>query len=241
MWLTNLRDIKFVTSNNHNPLTQLAAIKAYDAAALKGSVKQYPSLELVRLEKLFFKNSKGILLEYGFGGGCNTIHLLKCGYDLYGIDVAPNAVKNTKKRIKENKKLKNPNLLLLEKDARKLPFEDNKFDYIVAMSVLSLLGSEEKVKYLFSEFKRVLKPSGKIIMDINDYESEFSKNNTQVEKNIFSTNKTNDQIRYFCLKTVDDFENLIKPYFNVMDKGFSSHQVFGRKITEFIICATNNK
>ena len=76
---------------------------------------------------------------------------------------------------------------------------------------------------------------------IFDENSKSPGGKSRVEKNIFSTNKTNDQIRYFCLKTVDDFENLIKPYFNVMDKGFSSHQVFGRKITEFIICATNNK
>ncbi len=43
------------------------------------------------------------------------------------------------------------------------------------MSVLSLLGSEKKIKFLLSELKRVLKPRGKIILDINTNKSEFGK------------------------------------------------------------------
>ena len=43
------------------------------------------------------------------------------------------------------------------------------------MSVISLLGNENSVKRLLSEFVRVLKPNGKLIIDINDHESEFSK------------------------------------------------------------------
>ena len=37
------------------------------------------------------------------------------------------------------------------------------------MSVISLLGAEKKIKFLLSEFKRILKPRGKIIIDINDH------------------------------------------------------------------------
>ena len=36
-----------------------------------------------------FLNRSGIkVLEYGFGSGVNTIHLLRCGYHVTGIDVS---------------------------------------------------------------------------------------------------------------------------------------------------------
>ena len=53
------------------------------------------------------------------------------------------------------------------------------------MSVLSLLGSEKKIKNLLNEFKRVLKPNGKLILDINDHKSEFALNKKQIEKMFF--------------------------------------------------------
>ena len=105
------------------------------------------------------------------------------------------------------------------------------------MSVISLLGDENSVKLLLNEFKRVLKPNGKLIIDINDHESEFSKNNYQIKKNIFFTKIINEKIKTFCLKNSKEFKKLISKYFKVIDVGFSSHKLFKKKITEFIICA----
>ena len=75
---------------------------------------------------------------------------------------------------------------MLNKSAKRVPFKSNSFDYVVAMSILSLLGSEKKIQFLLKEFKRILKPNGKIIVDINDQSSEFSKNNFLGKKNIFA-------------------------------------------------------
>ena len=220
---------------------QDAAIEQYEKAA-KGDVKQYPSLELVRLEKIFFQGKKGKLLEYAFGSGCNTIHLLKCGYNVCGIDVSSNWLKRTSKRIKKLDYIKKqPIFSLLNPKKNKLPFKENSFDYIVAMSVLSLLGSEKKIKNLLEEFKRVLKPSGKIIVDINDHQSEFSKNKREIRKNVFLSKPVDKEIACYCLKNENDFKKLVKIFFSIKDVGFSSHKVFGRTITEFIICAQNNK
>ena len=83
-------------SSDNFSLVQPDAISEYNNALL-GETKAYPSLELVRLEKVFLKNKKTRLLEIGYGGGCNTIHLMKCGYSLTGIDVAKNAKKVVKK------------------------------------------------------------------------------------------------------------------------------------------------
>ena len=74
--------------------------------------KNYP-LELVRLEKLFLKSSGKKILEYGFGSGVNTIHLLKCGYLITAIDVVKynkfklmNKLNNSQKKLKRYTKSK---------------------------------------------------------------------------------------------------------------------------------------
>ena len=218
-----------------NPLVQIDAINQYEKSN-RISSKDYPSLELVRLEKLFFEGKKGKILEYAFGSGCNTMFLLKKNYNVHAIDVSKNAYNNLeKKKIKRNLKL-----YLLNKNAKRIPFKSNSFDYVLAMSILSLLGSEKKIRYLLKEFKRVLKPNGKIIVDINDQASEFSKNNLTRKKNIYASKIIDKKIYTYCLKSNSDFERLVKPYFKIIDSGFSAHKVFGRQIKEFIICGEKN-
>jgi ubiquinone/menaquinone biosynthesis C-methylase UbiE len=219
-------------------LVQKKAVEQYEKSA-KGDLKKYPSLELVRLEKLFLRPRKsGKLLEYAIGSGSNTIHLLESGYKVFGLDVAKGALKNVKKRLKNHQNLKkNIKLSLISLDARKIPYKNNFFTHAVAMSVLSLLGNEQRARLLLSELKRVIKPKGKLIVDINDHDSEFSKGNKKVGKNIFLAKPVDNYIQCFCLKNQNDFKKLIRDYFEIIDTGHSSHEVFGRRINEWIICA----
>ncbi len=217
--------------------TQLKAVKQYQKGNPDDN-KEYPSLEIVRLEKIFFKSKPGKILDYAIGGGCNAFHFIKKKYDLVGVDTNPSLEKLLNKVAKE-KKLKMPKFKVLKPSSVKLPFEDNYFDYIYAMSVLSLLGEKIKIMNLLSEFKRILKHKGKIILDINDHNSEFSANKKQIKKNTFISRVNGNDVRTYCCKNINEFENLIKPFFKVKDKGFSSFKVFKRQIKEFIICAEN--
>ena len=56
--------------------------KSYELTYANGYDKSYPSLEVVRLENLFFKNQKGSVLDFGCGPGTNGIHFLKKGYNV---------------------------------------------------------------------------------------------------------------------------------------------------------------
>ncbi len=160
-------------------------------------------------------------MEYGIGDGPNTEHLLKQGYTVHGIDISEGALKSTKKRLQGNIHL-NKNLFLtrLQINAKNLDFEDDTFDYIVALSVLSLLGNLERINMLLSEFKRVTKPGGKLILDINDQNSEFSAGKKEVYKNIFSLESENDNMECYCLKKEGDFKELLESFFIVKDVGF---------------------
>ena len=226
--------------NNQISLVQKQVVSEYSKA---GVIKKYPSLELVRIEKKFFnidaKEPK--LLEYGFGTGCNTECLLDEGYEVYGIDVSPFSLEKTRHRIdaKGHEVSERLHLSLLDENANTIDYEDNYFDYVVAMSVLSLLGSEQRIRLLLKEFKRVLRKGGRIILDINDQESEFSAGKKEIEKNVFIAGPYGDNLACYCLKSEEDFQNLVKDYFIIKDSGYSCHKLFGRRINEWIICGQN--
>ena len=223
-------------------IVQPEVVRKWEKSFSEGSDKKYPSIDLVRLEHWFFKHpGQGMLLEYGFGSGVNTIHLLECGYNVVGIDAARGA-----KKMVETKLLKYPDikgrasLQYIPLDSERLPFGDDTFDYLVCMSVLSLLGSRERVEYLLTEFSRVLKPGAKIILDINDTRSEFSENCEHIGDNVYlfrGASGKDDPIPCFCLPDEASFVQIVEPFFKIIDVGYAGHKYFNRRIREFIICA----
>lgn len=219
-----------------NTLVQAKAVEQYDKSALVSN-KDYPSLELVRLERLFLKNQKGKLLEYGFGSGCNTLHLSKKKYDITALDISKNAIIKFKKKINSKNRIK---LVHLKANSTKLPFKDKTFNFIIAMSVLSLLGSKKKIIKLFKEFDRVLKKNGRLILDINTKKSNVSNKKKEKIKKTF-TYVVDDYIETYCVGSKKQFTQLVKPFFNIIDVGFSKHQLFKKEISEFIICCEKKK
>jgi SAM-dependent methyltransferase len=223
-------------------LVEKAAVNRWDNAYAKGSDKSYPNLDLVRLDAWFFGKKPGHLLEYGFGCGVNLIHLLESGYDIDAVDVSPNA-----KALVESKLAKRAELVggarlqLLEAGQKRLPFADDSFDYIVCVSVLSLLGSKENVSLLLGEFHRVLKPSGKAILDINDSKaSDFARDAEPLGDDVYlyprEPKPGDSQVRALCLPEAESFVSLIKPCFEIDDVGYSAHKLFHSEIHEFIVC-----
>lgn len=219
-----------------SPFVQRKAIEQYNKSILSSN-KDYPSLELVRLEKIFFQKPRGKLLEYGFGSGCNTLHLLKKKYNVVALDVAKNAIIKFKKK---NKKYKKISFVLLDPKLKKLPFKSKTFDFIVAMSVLSLLGTKKRVVSLLKEFDRILKLNGKLILDINANSSNVSSKKIIKKKNSY-TYVVDNYIQTFCINSKFQFEKLVKPFFNIVDTGYSKHKLFNSRISEYIICCEKKK
>ena len=224
-------------------IVQKKVLKNWDKVFKGGSNKMYPSLELVRLESIFFeKKRSGTIIDYACGSGCNTEFLAKYDYNLHIADTSKLALIKTRQRVKKNFPKKKIKSIHIKPQTNRLSIKDNSYDYIVAMSVLSLLGSKKNILKLLNEFKRILKPNGKIIIDINDHNSEFSKGMKMISKNVFEVNQIgNNKFNAYCLKTKKDFEKLICDFFKVIDSGYSCHMIFKRRINEWIICGQNNK
>lgn len=222
-------------------LVEPNTLKKWNTIYAKGTDKRYPSIDLVRLERWFFGHpGSGKLLEYGCGTGVNTIHLLECGYEVHAVDAAKGAIDLVTRKLDSRAELKErARLRHIGEREERLPFSDDSFDFLVCVSVLSLLGSKDRVFHLFGEFRRVLKPGAKLILDINDSNSEFSGKNEYVGDNVYlyrGERGNEDPMRTYCLPDEQSFIEIIEPYFNVDDVGHSGHKYLNRRINEFIVC-----
>ena len=115
-------------------------VKEYDRVYLLGQNHKYPNLNLVRIQKKYLKNNSGKILDFGCGSGENSIFLSSCGYKVVSLDASKQALKIVRRK---NKKIKNKLKIFLFNNLNKLPFKNNFFDYIVCLSMISLLGSKK--------------------------------------------------------------------------------------------------
>ena len=97
------------------------------------------------------KGSK--ILDIGCGNGRN---MKNSNYDFYGIDNCINFV-----NIANEKKL---NVLL--SDMTNIPFVNNYFDSIISISSFHHLSNLNRRLLCLSELKRVLKPSGSLLLSV---------------------------------------------------------------------------
>ena len=97
------------------------------------------------------------ILDVGCGTGMITLPLAELGHNVTGIDLSEGMLKIAKE------KASNFNLAVEFKlgDAENLPFEDELFDVVINRHLLWTLPDPEKA---ISDWKRVLKPEGKLVI-----------------------------------------------------------------------------
>lgn len=104
------------------------------------------------------------VLEIGFGTGFSLSELAesvgKTG-KAYGIDVTPEMVEITRKRLQKDGLMDRAELS--EGDVRSIAFKDNSFDAVYMASTLELFDTLNIPKVL-EEIRRVLKRSGRLVL-----------------------------------------------------------------------------
>ena len=225
-------------------LVQPDVVKRWDEIFAKGVGDKFPNLDLVRLEKWFFEGKPGKILEYGFGAGINLIHMLECGYEVEAVDSSIEAIKALEKKVADRRcALPKLNIQKIDVSTQRLPFADESFDYVLCMSVLSLLGSRERVLSLLKEFARVLKKGGKTILDVNGPQSDFARLGEPMGNGVYifsGFSKKETPFKAYCPETAQDFAALVKEHFSVDDVGFHAHKYLHSEIQEFIVCGHKN-
>ncbi|MDQ7815046.1 MAG: class I SAM-dependent methyltransferase [Patescibacteria group bacterium] len=94
------------------------------------------------------------VLDIACGTGWTTEQFVRAGAEVTAVDLTPNAVELTKKRLQ----LYGLNATVQEADAESLPFPDESFDYVMAWGFLMHTPDTEKA---ISEIRRVMKTGGK--------------------------------------------------------------------------------
>lgn len=214
-------------------------VEKYERVYRGGYNKKYPNLDLVRLDAWYFERKPGRVLDYGCGTGINMIHLLEAGHEVVGVDAASEAVNLVTERLRARPDLAaRGRVMRVNPSDRGLSLESDSFDYVVCMSVLSLLESKDRIARLIAEFRRILVPGGKLIADINGPGSDFADKGRFVTEDTFeyTLHGDNDRvIRCYCPKTADAFATLFAA-FVVDDVGHSSFKYQGQNSYEFIAC-----
>jgi phosphatidylethanolamine/phosphatidyl-N-methylethanolamine N-methyltransferase len=102
-------------------------------------------------------NSLDRVLEIGIGTG-TSYSFYPEETSVVGIDISPDMLKKAENHIKKSK-LKNKRVIMM--NGEDLNFEDNSFDKVVGMYVVSVTQNPD---LLIKEMKRVCKPNGDIYL-----------------------------------------------------------------------------
>lgn len=99
------------------------------------------------------------ILDAGAGGGRNLIYFLRAGFEVFAVDQNPEAVgqiKSIARTLAPDLPAENFQIAPVEK----MPFPDEKFDWVISSAVLHFAENEEHFDKMLREMWRVLKPEG---------------------------------------------------------------------------------
>lgn len=128
----------------------------------KGRVFIKPHDDMTMVINLLKKNSARKVLDLGCGTGRHTILLAKKGFDVYGLDISKEGLRQTAESLRKNElKAK----LRCGSCYKKFPYKDNTFDAIISVQVIHH-NYVKKIRYCISEIERVLKPNGILFVTV---------------------------------------------------------------------------
>lgn len=102
------------------------------------------------------------ILEVGCGVGDFALHLADLHARVTAVDFSPQAIEIAQKKSTAQKK----SVDFQVADAQSLPFEDNSFDLLLSCECLEHVPNPQLA---LNEFKRVLKPQGKLVLTTENY------------------------------------------------------------------------
>jgi SAM-dependent methyltransferase len=106
-------------------------------------------------------NGRGLqVLDAGCGTGYNLHHYRKAGHDVFGFDIAPEAVQGAWKRGFQN---------VCQASVTEIPYRDDAFDALFSFDVLCQIPVEAQASAI-REMTRVLKPGGWLFVRVPAFE-----------------------------------------------------------------------
>ncbi len=105
-------------------------------------------------------------LDVGCAGGRNTEILAGAGCDFYAVDTAHAMVAATRERLRPFMSGEEFARRVSVGNMLRLPFEDARFDLLIAIGVFHQAETDEELRRALQEARRVLRPGGRILSSI---------------------------------------------------------------------------
>lgn len=103
------------------------------------------------------------VLDIGCGRGEITLNCALNGCNVFAIDYSHDALKLTKKTIKNLDKKYRKNIFIIKMDAKQLAFKSNIFDRVLMFDIIEHLHNWEIIEVL-KNIKKILKKNGRFII-----------------------------------------------------------------------------
>jgi len=214
--------------------------KAWEEVFRKRKWGRYPPEELVRfMARRFFSvkdRSKVRVLELGCGGGACTWFMAREGFDVYAVDGAEGAIKQTKAYL-ESEGLE---AKVVRADFLKMPFEAGFFD--AAVDVASIQQTTlDKVKRIGERGRELLKPGGAMFAMMVARGTWGDGTGTEVERNTY---RDIPEGPYHELGTTHFFERkeieeVFRAFSKVeIEKSTRTAEGMTREISHWVVAAT---
>jgi SAM-dependent methyltransferase len=147
----------------------------------------------------FKKHGVKKILELGCGQGRDTIYFASKGIIVVAIDSSQVAIDSLSKITIEKSLPIKPRI---HNPCEGIPFDDSYFDAVYSHMFFNMRFTDDQLKYLFVEVKRVLKSGGLNLFSVRSDNDAMYKKGTEVEKNIYDINGF--QIRFFTKSDIED-------------------------------------
>ena len=172
--------------------------------------KEEPQEEVIPLHDLFQNNNVQKILDLGCGGGRHLSYFAKLGYMVSGIDVAPEAIQLSQKRLaQEGLKAE-----LQCADMVQLPWPDNFFDAVLSIRVIEH-NQFAHIRKIIKEVYRVINGGGYFFANLKKYpprkdwkEGKFAR----IDHHLYSPTEGPEKgiIHYFF--TMDELKEILADF-----------------------------
>lgn len=109
-------------------------------------------------------STRGRVLDLACGVGGFSFLLEDLGHEVVGLDISEFLIERAKTYAQE----RGSKVEFVRGDARRLPFEDGSFDYVVFLGNSVVHFEPSELNQVFKEVKRVLRPNGLFVIQYND-------------------------------------------------------------------------